>query len=101
MDSKDEQLIIFNRDFCKKFAEELETLGKRCTIDEAHDIADKYADTVAKLLLDAKSITLPRLGKIKVKYVPPTGVVKVPSWRADMSWSAYIQRAYKNHIIDY
>ena len=101
MTKKEDDIIIHNRDFCKKFAEELETLGKRFSIDDAHDIADKYADTLVKLMLEAKSITLPRLGKVKIKYVPPRGVVKEPSWRADMSWSAYAQRAYKNQIIDY
>ena len=93
--------VILTRDFCKAFAEELATMEMRCTIEDAHAIADKYADTIVKLMLDYKDITLPRLGKVKVKYVPPKGIVKVPSWKAKLAWSAYAQRAYKNQIIDY
>lgn len=92
---------VFTQEFSKRLAEELRGGGFDVTIDEAHRMADLYADTVAKLMLDADEITLPRLGKIKIKYVPPAGVVKTPSWRAHMSWSSYAQRAFKQHIIDY
>lgn len=92
---------IFTQEFCKRFAEELRDGGFDVTVEEAHQMADRYADTVAKLMLDADQITLPRLGRVKIKYVPPVGVVKTPSWRAHMSWSTYAQRAFKQHIIDY